>query len=236
MMHAASTMKVPVMIEVFKQANQGQFSLENGLTIKNEFSSIADGSPFLLNAEDDSDTDIYEHIGEMMSIRDLLSRMITVSSNLATNLMVELVDAKKVMATLEELGAHNMQVLRGVEDGKAYELGLNNTTDAFDLLLVMEAIASGKAGSSEACQEMIDILSQQEFLAKIPAGLPPNVRVANKTGRITKIDHDAAIIFPPGRKPYVLVVLTRGLSDHEQAEELIARLSRMVYAYVMHSN
>lgn len=235
MMHAASTMKVPVMIEVFKQADQGQFSLEDRLTIKNEFSSIADGSPFSLNVEDDSDADIYEHIGERMLIRELLRRMITASSNLATNLMVELVDAKNVMVTLEELGVRNMQVLRGVEDGKAYRLGLNNTTDAYDLMLVMEAIASGGAGSSEACQEMIDILSQQEFRAKIPAGLPPDIRVANKTGRITRIDHDAAIIFPPGRKPYVLVVLARGLSDHQQAEALIARLSRMVYAYVIRS-
>lgn len=234
MMHAASTMKVPVMIEVFKQADQGQFSLEDSLTIKIEFSSIADGSPFSLNVEDDSDAEIYEHIGERMSIRELLRRMITVSSNLATNLVIELVDAKKVMATLEELGVQNMQVLRGVEDGKAYRLGLNNTTDAYDLMLVMEAIALGKAGSSEACQEMIDILSQQEFRAKIPAGLPPGVRIANKTGRITRIDHDAAIIFPTGRKPYVLVVLARGLSDHQQAEALIARLSQRIYAYAMH--
>ena len=235
MMHAASTMKVPVMIEVFKQADQGKFSLEDGMMVRNEFMSIADGSPFSLNVEDDSDADIYEHIGERMLIKDLLRRMITVSSNLATNLMVELVEAKEVMATLEDLGVQNMQVLRGVEDGKAFRMGLNNTTDAYDLMLVMEAIASGKAGSTEVCQEMIDILSQQEFRAKIPAGLPPDVRVANKTGSITRIDHDAAIIFPSGRKPYVLVVLTRGLSDHQQAEALIALLSHKVYTFVMES-
>lgn len=235
MMHAASTMKVPVMIEVFKQADQGQFSLEESLTIKNEFSSLADGSPFSLSVEDDSDAEIYEHIGGRMTIRELLSRMITVSSNLATNLMVELVDTKNVMTTLKELGVQNMLVLRGVEDGKAYRMGLNNQTDACDLMLVMEALATGKAGSPEACQEMIDILSQQGFRAKIPAGLPPDVRAANKTGRISRIDHDAAIVFPPGRKPYVLAVLTRGLSDHEQAEELIARLSRKVYTYVVDS-
>jgi beta-lactamase class A len=233
MVHAASTMKVPVMIEVFKQAEDGKFSLDDRLVIKNEFRSLVDGSPFSLRPEDDSETELYTMIGQDMSIRELVERMITVSSNLATNLMIELVEAKNVMATLEQMGVRRMRVLRGVEDTKAYEKGLNNQTDAYDLMLVMEAIATGKAGPEPACREMIEILKRQKHRAAIPAGLPQGVSAGNKPGWIQGIVHDAAIIFPPGRKPYVLVVLTSGLETEEEGQKLIARLSKLVYEEVM---
>lgn len=232
MMHAASTMKVPVMIEIFRQAEKGKFGLDDRLPIRNEFHSLVDGNPFSLNKEDDSDKDIYALIGREMSIRELTERMITVSSNFATNVLVDLVQAKNVMATLQELGIRRMQVLRGVEDSLAYEKGLNNQTDAYDLMLVMEAIAAGKASSKAACQEMIRILRRQTFRNGIPAGVPQDVPVGNKTGSITGMEHDAAIVFPPGRKPYVLAVLTRGIRTSEEGEKLIARLSRLIYGEV----
>jgi beta-lactamase class A len=233
MIHAASTMKVPVLIEVFKQVDDGKLRLDDRVAIKNEFHSIVDGSLFSLNKEDDSDPDIYGRIGTAMSIRELAERMITVSSNLATDILIELVRPENVMATLELLGIRRMQVLRGVEDSKAFERGWNNQTDAYDLMLVMEAIAAGKAGSAPACREMIAILEKQTFRGGIPAGLPAGVPVANKTGSITGMEHDAAIVFPPGRRPYLLVVLTRALKSSEEGEKLIARLSRLVYEQVV---
>ncbi len=229
MVHAASTMKVPVMIEVFKQAEDGRFRLDDRLAVKNEFRSLVDDSLFSLRKEDDSDADIYGLIGTDMSIRELVERMITVSSNLATNILVDLVQPKNIMATLRELGVRRMKVRRGVEDTPAYERGLNNMTDASDLMLVLEAIASGKAGSPTACEEMIAILRRQKFRSGIPAGVPPGVPVANKTGEITGMEHDAAIIYPPGNKPYILIVLARGVRSSEEGEKLIARLSRLVY-------
>lgn len=229
MMHAASTMKVLVMIEVFKQGEEGKFRLDDRLLVKNEFHSLADGSPFSLQPEDDSDPEIYALIGRDLTIRELVGRMITVSSNLATNILIDLVQAKNVMATLEKMGISGMEVLRGVEDALAYERGLNNRTDALALMQVMEAIAAGRAVSRSSCQEMIDILTRQKFRAGIPAGLPESMRVGNKTGSITGIEHDAAIVFPPGRKPYILVILTRGVPNSQAGERLIARLSAIVY-------
>jgi beta-lactamase class A len=229
MVHAASTMKVPVLIEVFKQAEDGKFRLDDRIVIKNEFHSIVDSSPFSLNKDDDSDPEIYGLIGTSLTIRELAERMITVSSNLATNILIELVRPEKVMSTLELLGVRRMRVLRGVEDGKAFEKGWNNQTDAYDLMLVMEAIASGKAGSLLSCREIVLILEKQKFRDGIPAGLPPGLQVGNKTGSITGMEHDAAIVFPPGRGPYILVVLTRGVKSSEEGEKLIARLSRLIY-------
>jgi beta-lactamase class A len=226
-------MKVPILIEIFKQAEDGEFRLDDRIAIKNEFHSIVDSSPFSLNKEDDSDPDIYGRIGTSLTIRELAERMITISSNMATNILIELVRPENVMATLDLLGIRRMRVLRGVEDGKAYERGWNNQTDAYDLLRVMEAIASGKAGSLPSCREMILILEKQKFRDGIPAGVPAGVPVGNKTGSITGINHDAAIIFPPGRRPYILVVLTRGTQTQEEGDRLIARLSRVVYTQVV---
>ena len=234
-MHAASTMKTPVMIEVFKQANQNRFHLSESLVVKNEFRSIVDGSTYSLDLADDSDDSIYQQIGKKMSIRELVFQMITVSSNLATNILIELIGADNVMKTMKEIGAKNIQVLRGVEDNKAYERGLNNTTDGYDMLLVMKAIALKKVVTPEACDEMIAILSDQKFNTKIPALLPDSIKVAHKTGSITAIDHDAAIVYPQPDHPYVLVILTKGLQDHEQAEELIAKISRIIFDAVLGS-
>ena len=233
MMHAASLMKIPVMIEVFRQAEKGKFQLDEKALVKNEFKSIADGSSYSLTITDDSDDDIYQHIGKKLSIRELVHRMITVSSNLATNILIELVDAQNVMRVLDELGIQNMKVLRGVEDIKAFERDLNNRTDALSMMQILLSILEGSAGSDKACQQMIEILSQQKFRAKIPAGIPEGIRVANKTGSITRIDHDAAIVFPEERKPYVLVVLTRGIENREDAERLIAGLSEVIYQSVV---
>jgi len=234
LMHAASTMKVPVMIEVFKQAEQGKFSLDDSLVVQNEFHSIVDTSLYSLSAEDDSDQEIYRLIGKKSTVRELIFKMITVSSNLATNQLVELVGAKNIRTTLSELGVHNMQVLRGVEDGKAHRQGLNNVTDAYDLMLVMAAIAEGKVGSQAACREMIRILSAQTFRSAIPTGLPAGVQVVNKTGSIPGVvNHDAAIVFPPGQPPYVLVVLTRGITEDKKAKALIAKLSQIIYQEIV---
>ena len=228
-MHAASTMKTPVMIEVFKQANHGKFDISDSLLIKNEFRSIVDNSLYSMNISEDSDDLIYKHLGKKMSIRDLVCQMITVSSNLSTNILIDLVDAKNVTKTMNEIGVYNIKVLRGVEDLKAYGRGLNNITDAFDLLLVMKAIALKQVVSPRACEEMIEILSQQVFRDKIPALLPPTVKIANKGGSITEIDHDSAIIYLTPNHPYVLVVLTKGIKDHKKAQDLIAQISKLIY-------
>lgn len=228
-MHAASLMKVPVMVEVFRRIDRGELSPDQKITVKNSFVSIADGSLFSLRPEDDSDPEFYSSVGQDVPLKELMARMITVSSNLATNILVDIVKPEAVMKTILELGAENMKVRRGVEDTKAFERGLNNLTDARDMRLILEAIVEGRAASPSSCAAMIEILKAQRFREGIPAGLPSAIEVGNKTGVITRIAHDAAIIFPPRRKPYVLVILTRGLEKEEDAQQLIASLSRVLY-------
>ena len=225
--HAASTMKVPVMIELFRQARAGMLALDDTVPIINEFHSIVDGSPFKLSADDDSDAEVYKRIGSRLSYRDLCEAMITVSSNLATNLLIEHLSAKHIQQTTIALGARGMHVLRGVEDDKAFARGLNNTTTARALLTLMGAIAAGKAVDRAASDEMIAILERQHFNDRIPAGVPPGTRVAHKTGEITRIQHDAAIVYAP--RPFVLVILIRGLDDAKQGSALAAQITRVLY-------
>jgi beta-lactamase class A len=229
--HAASTMKVPVMIELFRRANTGSFRMDQGLLMVNQFASIVDGSPYSLDVGSDSDSTLYHRIGQRVRVDTLLRLMITRSSNFATNTLITLVGADAVTRSMRSLGAQRIQVLRGVEDGKAFEKGLNNTTTARDLAIILRAIEEGRAGSPAATHEMLAILLAQEFNEKIPAGLPPGTRVAHKTGEITAVSHDAAIIYPTGRKPYVLVVLTRGIADGTRSSKLIADISAIMYAH-----
>jgi beta-lactamase class A len=229
--HAASTMKVPVMIELFRRADAGALSLDQGVLLVNQFGSIVDGSPYSLDAGDDSDSTLYAKIGVRVPIRELLERMIERSSNLATNTLIAIVGAGNTNATARALGARRIQVRRGVEDQKAFDAGLNNTTTASDLAALMLAIERGQAASSSSCRAMRDILLKQEFSQEIPAGLPVGTPVAHKTGWITGTRHDAAIVYPPRRTPYVLVVLTRGIPEDTTQIALIADVSRMVWNF-----
>ena len=229
LLHAASTMKVPVMIEVFRQSEEGRFSMrEDSIRVVNAFRSIVDGSPYSI--EDDSDDAIYTRLGEFMSIEDLVYQMITVSSNLATNLLIDYASADAVQEAATNLGTKHMRVLRGVEDLKAFEKGLSNSATSSDLATLLAALARGEAVSPASDERMIEILAAQQFNEMIPAGLPEGMRVAHKTGVITRIHHDAAIVFPTSQSPYVLVILTRGLNDTAVSATLGARITTAVHS------
>jgi beta-lactamase class A len=225
--HAASTMKVPVMIELFRQAHAGMLKLDEPLTIRNEFKSIVDGSPYKLSEGDDSDKAIYDALGKTMSLRQLCEAMITLSSNFATNLLIDRLGVEHIRNTVTRLGGDGVQVLRGVEDQKAFDQGLNNSTTARGLMVLFEKIAGGTAVAAEADREMIEILKRQKFNDAIPSGLPKGLKVAHKTGNITRIHHDAGIVY--AKRPYAVVLLVRGIRSQKESGALMARLSKLIY-------
>lgn len=230
--HAASTMKTPVMIEVFKQAKAGKFKLSDSILVKNEFKSIVDGSPYSMNIADDSGDGMYKMIGKKMTIYDLTYQMIIVSSNLATNILIDLVDAKNANESMRKLGAKDIEVLRGVEDQKAFDKGLSNTTTAYDLMLIFEKIAQNKVIDKKSCEEMRKILFDQKFNEIIPEKLPKNVKVAHKTGSITGVQHDSGIVYLPDGRKYVLVLLSKKLKNADAGVKVLAEVSEMIYGLV----
>lgn len=229
--HAASTMKVPVMVELLRHLDTAQATMDDRIILRNTFTSIIDGSPYQLSRDGDSDPALYDRVGAPISLRELNERMIVRSSNLATNVLIEQLAPTRITATARALGGDGIVVRRGVEDQKAFDAGQNNVTTARGLGRLLAAIERGEAASPSATATMRATLLRQEFNDEIPAGLPAGVPVAHKTGWITATTHDAAIIYPPGRAPIVLVILTRAIPDRATAQRLIADLARLVWAH-----
>jgi beta-lactamase class A len=233
--HAASTIKVPVLLGVFRAIEKGDLSLLARVHVRNRFMSAAgDGTAFRVAANRDANAEVPKSIGKTMRVQELAYHMITTSSNLATNLLIEVVGVREIMDTLQELELDaGVKFCRGVEDEAAFEAGISNECTANGMLRVLRTIEERKAFSEESSRQMLDILHAQEFRSGIPGRLPDGVKVAHKTGEISTVAHDAGIVYAPGRKPYALVVLTEWDAGKTSGRsDTIARISRTVYDHL----
>jgi beta-lactamase class A len=231
--HAASTIKVPILVGVFGTVHREGYTLDSRVHVRNRFISTADGEPFRVESGRDANSVVHQHLGKTMKVGELAYHMIVTSSNLATNLLVDLVGIEEIRAGLNELGVTGVDVHRGVEDERAWERGINNLVTAKGLVSVLRPIEEGTAFSVELSARMLEILHDQEFRSGIPAGVPDSAKVANKTGEISTVAHDAAIVYLAGRKPYAVVVLTQWeRSGTGGRSDTIARISRAVYEHL----
>lgn len=233
--HAASTMKLAVLLGVFRQVDRGELTLDAPVHVRNRFTSIVNQEPFMLDLTRDADPNVYGHLGKTLTVRELAYWMITLSSNLATNLLVEVIGIPTIQLALDELEIDGIRVIRGVEDQAAFEAGLNNQVTANGLLKLLRLIAEERAYSKEACDEMLKIMLDQQYRSGIPAGLPKAARVAHKTGNISTVHHDAGIVYLEKRKPYVLVILTqfpaetgRGTAVADVSRDIFNTISEMI--------
>jgi beta-lactamase class A len=234
--HAASTMKLAVLLAVFRQIERGELTLDAPVHVRNRFTSIVNQEPFMLDLAEDADPDVYGHLGKTLTVRELAYWMITKSSNLATNLLVDVVGIATIQHALDEMEIDGVRVLRGVEDHAAFDAGLNNEVTANGLLKLLRLVAEGKAYSKQSSEGMLNIMLEQQYRSGIPAGLPKAARVAHKTGNISTVHHDAGIVFLEDRKPYVLVILTqfgadagRGAAVAEVSRDIYNTLAGMIY-------
>ena len=230
--HAASTMKTPVMIEVYRKKMIGEISLDDSIFVKNEFESIVDKSTFQLSDFDDSDKNTYDKIGRYISLRELVFDMISISSNFATNLVIKYIGAENINNTMSDIGAKNINVLRGVEDIKAFEKGLNNTTSARDLLVIYEKLANGKVLNRDLSNEMVEILKNQKYDDIIPKYLPKEIEVAHKDGWINGVRHDSGIVFLENGVSYVLILLSKNLDNELEGADMLAKVSLEIYNHI----
>lgn len=231
-MHAASTIKVAILLGVYAAINDGWLHPDARLHVRNRFLSAWDAEPFRVQSERDANAAVHAAIGKTMRIRELAKHMIATSSNLATNLLLDLVGVERVQHVLRDLGIEGVDIRRGVEDERAFAQGINNEVTAHGLVGMMRLIAEERVFSPELSREILDVLHEQEFKNGIPARLPSDVRVAHKTGEISTVAHDAGVVYPRGRKPYVLAVLTEWEPDATGRTATIAIASRAVYEFL----
>jgi beta-lactamase class A len=235
--HSASTIKVAVLLALFGALDAGRFTLDSRLHVRNRFLSLVDRTPFRVSPGRDADKEVHAHIGKTMRIGDLARHMIVTSSNLATNLLVDLIKVDQAEQMLARHGIRGIELTRGVEDDKAFDANFNNRVTANGLVALFRVIHERRGVLHESAGQMLEILFQQEFRSGIPAGLPPEVRavsrIANKTGEISVAAHDAGLVFLPERQPYVLAVLTEPDASTDHRMERIARVSNVVYDWLI---
>jgi beta-lactamase class A len=232
--HAASTIKVPVLLGVFDAIEQGRLEPHSRIHVRNRFLSVVDGTAYRVASSRDANTEVHSARGRMMLVRELAEHMIVTSSNLATNLLLDVVGTRAIQETLARLGLAGIELRRGVEDEAAWEQGINNRITADGLCDALRLIEERKAISESASDAMLEILHGQRFRRGIPAGLPDDARVAHKTGEMSTAAHDAGIVYLKDRRPYVVAILTEWDAGTDNGrQETIAGISRAVYEYAM---
>jgi beta-lactamase class A len=230
--HGASTIKVAILLAVYGEIAQGRLAPVSRLHVRNRFLSAYDGSPFRVLADRDADSEVHAAIGKTMRVNELARHMIATSSNLATNLLLDLIGLHRVQQVIDHFGLTGLDIRRGVEDEKAFEHGIVNRVTANGLVGLLRLIAEERAYSPELSREILDILHQQEFRKGIPARLPREVRVAHKTGDISTVAHDAGVVYAPERAPYVVAILTEWAAGAGNRSQTIAAVSQSVFQHL----
>ena len=226
--HAASTIKVAVLLAIFRAVDEGRLRLDDSLHVRNRFISAADGFPFRLDSDSDALPELYQAIGRTVNISALAEGMIAASSNLATNLLLDLVGVEYARNVLRDAQVSGVELRRGVEDHAAHERGIDNQVTAEGLLTLLCAVR-GNFLSNESREHAIRILLAQRFKSMIPAGLPAHATVAHKTGEISTACHDMGIVYLPERQPYIAVILTEFESEKDGRRETVAAISEVIH-------
>ena len=228
--HAASTIKVAILVGVFGAIFRGELLPQSRVHVRNRFLSAFDGSPYRVRLDRDANPDVHREVGRTLRVSELADAMITTSSNLATNLLLDLVGLDVLQRTLDGFGLEGIDLRRGVEDEKAFEAGINNRITANGLVGLLRLIGEERAFSPALSRQMVNVLLGQQFKSGIPAGLPRSARVAHKTGEISTIAHDAGLVYLPNRRPYALAVLTEWEPSATGRSATIAAASYLAYA------
>jgi beta-lactamase class A len=234
--HAASTIKVAILACLVATLRERGLDSHHRLELRNQFASVVDGSAYRVLASRDTDAGIHASTDQTMSAGELAHRMIAISSNLATNLLLEFIGADRARQMLTGAGITGVDLVRGVEDDRAFEAGISNRVTANGLVTLLRAILEGRFGSDDDTRSMIATLCAQTVMRGIPAGLPTGVhastRIAHKTGEMSTATHDAGIVFLENREPYVLAVLTGASGSAEERYAPIARISGLIFEIV----
>lgn len=233
--YSASTMKLPVAIAMMRAVEDGRLALDQPVTVHEDFASAYEGERFAVHRDDDDALATWDHLGKQVPLRWLAEQMITLSSNLSTNLVLELtgvVAADQALAdALGDVDGERSVLRRGIDDRPAQLHRISNLMGAADFAAVLIAVGNDTAASPSSCAYLRDLLAANGWNDQIPAGLPSGVRVEHKNGWDISIRHDAGIVRPADAEPFVLSVFTTSELDDDAAQQWIADVATVAWEH-----
>ncbi len=227
--YAASTVKLAVLCALLADRDAGLPAASGGVVVHETFAGAAGGTFRLLQA-DDQDDETWARLGTAVDVDELADRMITVSGNLAMDLLVERLGFDSVRRLLASAGLDaSLHLDRLIGDTAAQAAGITNTVTAAGLASLVARLADGTVLARDDADAALAVLARQEHRGMIPAGLPAGTWSASKGGWVPGVNHDVALVRPASAPPYVLAVCTTHDLDHLVGEQLVARLSAITW-------
>jgi len=229
--HPASTMKLPLLVALYRAADTGRLRLDDEITVTDRLPSVVPSESYLTTQDYDSDDAVWERLGQTASLRSLAARAIVRSSNLATNLLLDVVGVTAVNAVYDDLASSASRLARGIQDTPGAKASLENTATAADLAAVTRAVASRTAASLTACEQIENVLARCEDNEGLPAGLPDGTYVAHKPGWIEHVCHDVGIVRPEREPAFVLAIMTGAPLDEPDGFRLVADVAAVCWRH-----
>ena len=214
-MPAASTIKIPVMIEVFRQMARGRFSLTHVMHLRAGDRDYGSGDL------------AYAPLGASVTVKELLSKMIDISDNTATNMLIRLVGRQRINRTMRELGLHHTVLTNDVRTA-SWDVRQELRSSPSDMVRLLALMAQRRLVDAWASGEMISILEQDEYNTLLPEPLPDDVPIAHKTGSFFDTLDDVGIVYA-AQAPYVIAVYTTGLPSRGIGRTFFHQLSSDAY-------
>lgn len=213
---SASTIKLVIMSEVFRLVKEGLLHPDQPIMLRDDMRVGGDGILKELNA------------GHQFTLKEIVTLMIILSDNMATNMLIDMVGMDKVNAMARQLGLKDTKLQRKMMDSAAAKAGRENFTSAADMYRILELIYEGENIDREYSDIMLEILKKQQVRGRLDLYLPEDVLIAHKTGDLDNLEHDVGIVYLPNCK-YIICVLTNEMDSNKEAREVIGKISRFVY-------